>query len=188
MQCLRKFRPSSASLGPIHELPRPRQCCSAFLARQSAHNDRNAIGRPCPFAQRRQRALDRLPARHVPAGLFRQPHQPSGRDRALVGVAARSCDRCRGPVAAKDYWEKGVRAPLPGPHVQRAVDRPHRHQGASKPGRPDAARDRRPVFADRVSRREPQRRGRRSANSRAGCIIWRKSGRTWNWCRCTSTI
>ena len=63
-------------------------------------------GRDGPTPQRRQRAVDRLAARHLPAGLFRQSYQPPGRHRPLVGPAANVRELTR-PVAAKDYWIKG---------------------------------------------------------------------------------
>ena len=43
-----------------------------------------------PLSQRGERALDRLSAGYVSAGLFRQSHQPLGHDPGLVGVAVRS--------------------------------------------------------------------------------------------------
>ena len=45
------------------------------------------IGGPLP--ERGERALDRLPAGHVPARLLRQSHQPPRHDPDLVGPAAR---------------------------------------------------------------------------------------------------
>jgi hypothetical protein len=112
---------------------------------------------------RRERPLDRQPARHLPAGLLRQPHQPPRCDRRLVvaasgGSRADAARRRQGLLVAR---HRAALARAGG--LRRDPHRSHRHQGAPKPGRSHAAGGGHHEVADRVPRGQPQRhrRGRR---------------------------
>ena len=130
------------------------------VAEHGHEPDEELSGLIGPIPQRGQRALDRLAAGHLPAGVLRQSHEPLGRDRDLVVAAARGADDY--PARGRQgLLEQGTGSPLPGqPIVQRDPDRPRGDQGASKPGRPDDPRDRPYVFADRFSGRRAERRAR----------------------------
>ncbi len=127
-------------------------------------------------SSRRERALYQLPARHKPADLFRQPHEPFRRAGDLVAAAADIRILTR-PVAARDYWERGRLRPYLAKHVFGAmlIDRQNIkvHQSPVDDVAEMGDRYSIIVFPEGI-----EIRGRRSTNSRAACITWLKSGRT----------
>ena len=135
---------------PSPPAPLPFVGSATALSRQwergvALHGHQSGAKRPGafgPFLQRGQRALDRLPARHLPAGVLCQPHEPPRRDRALVVVAAGGADA--DPAGGRQgLLDHRPHPPLHGhTTVQRDPDRPHGDQGPPEPGRHDDSRDR----------------------------------------------
>ena len=105
-------------------------------------------------------------------------------DRHLV-VAAAAVRALTRPVAAKDYWEKGVVRRYLATEVFNAllIDRKEIKVHQSPVDLMLKAMGDTPL-GDHLSRREGATRAPRLASSRAAYTTWPRSGPIWSWCRC----